>query len=333
MKRVLSLGVVLLLGGALFFLIASSILSPAGNQTLHRVVHIPEGASFQQVASILESNRLIANRWAFMVLGKVMNVERRVIPGEYELHAGMTPLEILSQLERGKVLLHAVTIPEGYTVAQIAELFEIKGLAPASELKRLAQDRPFIRTLGLDVPSLEGYLYPDTYLFARPTPSRQVLRTLVSALQEVLTPELRTRATALGMTIHEVLTLASIIEKETGRSNERTLVSAVFHNRLRHDPPLPLQSDPTVIYALHAFDGDLKKRDLRIDSPYNTYRTIGLPPGPIANPGAEAIEAAVHPEDTNYLYFVSKNDGTHVFSETLAEHRRAVDRYQRQQAS
>lgn len=333
MRRVLSLAIALLLGGALIFMAASSILMPAGNQALHRVVHIPEGAPFQQVASILETNRLIANRWGFMLLGKTMNVERRVIPGEYELHAGMTPLEILSRLERGKVLLHAVTIPEGYTVAQIAALFEIKGLAPASELKRLAQDPQFIRSLGLEVPTLEGYLYPDTYFFPRPTPSRQILRTLVSALQEVLTPDLRARAAAFGMTIHEVLTLASIIEKETAQSNERALVSAVFHNRLRHNPPLPLQSDPTVIYALHAFDGDLKKRDLRIDSPYNTYRTTGLPPGPIANPGAEAIEAAVHPEDTDYLYFVSKNDGTHVFSETLAEHERAVNRYQRQQAS
>jgi len=170
-------------------------------------------------------------------------------------------------------------------------------------------------------------LFPSTYRLARRVKNKDVIATMVDSLRQVFTPELQARAKEVNMSVHDVLTLASVIEKESGVESERELVSAVFHNRLRRH--IPLQSDPTVIYGIQNFDGNLTKRDLAAAGPYNTYRITGLPPGPIANPGAGAIRAALYPAPTTYLYFVSRNDGTHQFSSTLAEHNRAVEQYQR----
>lgn len=292
-----------------------------------KIVEIPDGASLRQVAALLEREQLIAHRWVFVLLDKLSHTRRAVRTGEYALHAGMRPSEILSDLHRGHVLLHSVTIPEGYSVAQIAQTFEVKGLGRAEDIKRLAQDREFIQTLGLTVPSLEGYLFPDTYHFARNVSSKEILSAMVEGLRRVFTADLQTRAAELRMSFHEVLTLASVIEKETGAGEERQYVSSVFHNRLKQR--IPLQSDPTVIYGIKNFDGNLRKKDLSSSSPYNTYRIRGLPPGPIASPGTQAIRATLFPAPTRYLYFVSRNDGTHYFSSTLTEHERAVDRFQR----
>ena len=292
-----------------------------------RVVQIPEGATFRQVATLLEKEQVIRSRWVFLALGKLDGTQRRILAGEYAFHAGMKPSDILSELRQGHVVLHPITIPEGYTLAQIAALFEQRGLGQARELDRLAHDPEFIRSLGLDVASLEGYLAPDTYRFARNVSAKEILTSMVEGTRKVFTSDLITRAAELHMSVHEVLTLASVVEKETGAGRERDFVSSVFHNRLKRR--IPLQSDPTVIYGLKRFDGNLRKRDLLEPSPYNTYRRAGLPPGPIANPGAQAIRASLFPAPTKYLYFVSRNDGTHQFSSTLAEHERAVDHYQR----
>lgn len=292
-----------------------------------RTIDVPEGTSFRQVAKMLEAQGVISSRTAFSVLGKVTLVDRRIRPGEYSFHAGMSPMQILADLERGRVALHQVTIPEGFTVAQIAERLESHRLANRETFLEATRDPELIRQLGLEVDSLEGYLFPTTYRFPKNAKPQDIIRTMVVFTRKAFTPALRSRAVELDMTPHEVLTLASVIEKETSVARERTLISAVFHNRLRRK--IPLQSDPTVIYALESFDGNLRKRDLSVDSPYNTYRVRGLPPGPIANPGAESIDAALYPARASYLYFVSRNDGTHHFSSTLAEHNRAVDKYQR----
>ncbi|MYA27870.1 MAG: endolytic transglycosylase MltG, partial [Nitrospira sp. SB0666_bin_27] len=172
-------------------------------------------------------------------------------------------------------------------------------------------------------------LFPDTYQFARHMAPDRLIATMVSPFKQTVTDDDRRRAAELGLSMHQAVTLASVIEKETARPDERTLISGVFHNRLRKK--IPLQSDPTVIYALHEFDGNLRKKDLSIDSPYNTYRVVGLPPGPIANPGSAAVHAALYPEPSEYLYFVSRNDGSHEFSATLADHNRAVRKYQLRQ--
>ena len=300
---------------------------PAGGPAQHQVIEIRQGTSFQSVAKLLQEKKLIAHDWFFTSLARLTGQDRKIIPGEYEFHAGMRPTEILSRMVDGRVYYHSVTIPEGYTVAQIADLLATKKLTDRTEFLRLTSDSHMIRSFDLNVPTLEGYLFPDTYFFTRPSRPEDIIRTLVHRLQEAFSPELQARAAELDMTVQEVLTLASVIEKETGLAQERPLVSGVFHNRLRRN--IPLQSDPTVIYALESFDGDLRKRDLVISSPYNTYRVRGLPPGPIANPGEASIRAALFPTPTDFVYFVSRNDGSHKFSSTLAEHNQAVEEFQR----
>lgn len=292
-----------------------------------KVVMIPEGIAFQQVAALLEREELIRSRQAFVFLGKMQEAERKIHPGEYELNAAMAPEEMLAKLLAGRVLLHSVTIPEGYTIKQIAEVFAEHGLTERDEFMRVVHDTSFIKSLGVSADSLEGYLYPDTYRFPRRTSGKEVIRTMVEQLGHVMTPEWQARAKDLHMTVHEVLTLASVIEKETGSGDERPHIASVFHNRLRKK--IPLQSDPTVIYGLPHFDGNLRKKDLSDPSPYNTYRWPGLPPGPIASPGAGSIRAALYPMLSPDLYFVSKNDGTHQFSATLVEHNKAVEKYQK----
>jgi UPF0755 protein len=300
---------------------------PPSRSPSSQIMVVPEGATFRQVADQLKSRGLIRSRWVFTQLGKLNAAERRIIPGEYELHPGLSPSEILSRLLNGRVVLHPVTIPEGFTAVQIAQVLEQKGLGKAEEFVKMVHDRAFIRSLELDVVSLEGYLFPETYRFPRNVTAQQVLTAMVAGLWRNFTPEMRAHAKGLNLSVHQVLTLASVIEKETSTEGEQGLISGVFHNRLRKR--IPLQSDPTVIYGLRAFDGNLRKRDLAAYSPYNTYRIRGLPPGPIANPGAGAIRAALYPVASTYLYFVSRNNGTHEFSSTLTEHNRAVNKYQR----
>jgi UPF0755 protein len=300
---------------------------PAQEHPPSKVVVIPDGSTFQHVASLLEREGLIKSRSVFVLLGKSQSVDRKVHAGEYELNPGMTPAEILSKLLNGQVLLHPLTIPEGLTIAQIADVVSQQGLTDRAEFLRLAKDRTFIASLGIKAETLEGYLYPDTYKFPRPIKAREVLVAMVEQLRQAVGPDLLARMQELKMTMHEALTLASVIEKETGSGGERPEISAVFHNRLKKH--IPLQSDPTVIYGLPAFDGNLHKKDLSSPSPYNTYRVRGLPPGPIANPGIQAIRATLYPSDSRSLYFVSRNDGTHQFSATLIEHNQAVEKYQK----
>jgi len=292
-----------------------------------KVVVIPDGSTFQFVASLIEREGLIKSRSFFAFIGKLQTADRKIHAGEYELNPGMTPAEILSKLLNGHVLLHPLTIPEGLTIVQIADLASQDGLTDRAEFLRLAKDRAFIESLGITAETLEGYLYPNTYKFPRAVKAREVLVAMVDQFRQVVGPDLLARMQELKMTMHEVLTLASVIEKETGSDGERAEISAVFHNRLKKH--IPLQSDPTVIYGLPGFDGNLHKKDLSSPSPYNTYRVQGLPPGPIANPGIQAIRATLYPSDSRSLYFVSRNDGTHQFSATLIEHNKAVEKYQK----
>ncbi|MGH7181578.1 MAG: endolytic transglycosylase MltG, partial [Nitrospiraceae bacterium] len=222
-----------------------------------KVVVIPDGSAFQQVAALLERERLIKSRSAFVLFGKSLSADRKVHAGEYELNPGMTPAEILSKLLNGQVLLHSLTIPEGLTITQIADLVVQQGVTDRAEFLRLAKDRAFIASLGIQAETLEGYLYPDTYKFPRAVKAREVLVSMVEQLRQVVGPDLLARMQELKMTMHEMLTLASVIEKETGSGGERAEISAVFHNRLKKH--IPLQSDPTVIYGLPAFDGNLHK--------------------------------------------------------------------------
>ncbi len=297
-------------------------------EAVHTIITVKEGASFRQVASQIANTGFIANHTAFMVLGKLMGIEVQIHPGKYDLNSQMASSTILNVLAKGQTLPYWVTILEGYSMHQVGAVLEEVGVTTAERFVAAAQDKDALRELGIEAETFEGFLFPDTYRFHHGTAPRDIIKVMVGQLHQLYTPDVQKKAHERGLSQLEVLTLASIIEKETGASEERTLISAVFHNRLKRG--MLLQSDPTVIYALPAFDGNLRKPDLRYVSPYNTYRVRGLPPGPIANPGWDSIMAALSPASVPYLYFVSKNNGTHHFSTTLSEHSRAVSRYQKQ---
>ncbi len=307
--------------------VATFLILPPQSQKIEKMVVIPRGANFKDVTHLLSEQSLIEKPFYFMLVAKLIGVEKQIKPGEYVLHTHMRPMEVLSSLKKGVTHHYEVTIPEGYSIKQIAELLEKKEIVSAKDFMRLSQDTDLIRALGLQVKSMEGYLFPSTYYISKNTTSERIITRMFRIFERTYTPAMQVRAQELGFSMHEVLTLASIIEKETSAPAERGLISAVFHNRL--GLRMPLQSDPTVIYAIPSFDGNLKRVHLRMDSPYNTYRRRGLPPGPIASPGKASILAALYPKSVDYLYFVSRNNGTHYFSTNFKEHNQAVAKFQK----
>jgi UPF0755 protein len=289
-------------------------------------VVIPEGSGVAEIAHRLEVAGVVRSALLFRVWARIAGRDRTIQPGTYRFEGAVDVNDVLTRLAAGVASVE-VTIPEGLTVRETADLLAARGLGSAESFRCLATDPEFLLAAGVPGPQLEGFLFPDTYRFAPDTDPTEVLGTMVRRFHERFDAERHRRAHERRLTINEVLTLASIVEKETGKAAERPLIAAVFANRLRIG--MPLQSDPTVIYSLRAFDGNLTRADLANPSPYNTYVARGLPPGPIANPGLAAIDAALAPADSPALYFVSRNDGSHEFSTTLADHNRAVARFQR----
>jgi len=295
------------------------------NQTI--IFEIQPGMTLKQVAQELSRLGLIRSPSAFQAIAYIQDKQKQVMVGEFSLSPSMPPSKILLRITSGKTLLHPVTIPEGYRITEIARLLHSEGLADQEVFIRQTQDENLIRSLGISADNLEGYLFPETYHFSKFTPEKKIIQKMVDTFREqVLKPQLLMSAKKSSLAWYEIITLASLIEKETGLDSERKIISSVFHNRLRKN--MRLQTDPTVIYAMEKFDGNIRKRDLKIDSPYNTYRHKGLPPGPIANPGLKSIVAAISPIESDHLYFVSRQDGSHHFSSTLIEHNRAVQKYQ-----
>jgi len=252
--------------------------------------------------------------------------ERRIRAGEYALALSMSPQEILDMLVRGDTILHKVIVPEGATMARIGALLENAGLMSQPAFLQVAADPDFVANLGLDGNTMEGYLFPETYHFPRGVTAQHVINTMVAQFRSVFSSAWSDRAGEIGFSVHEVVTLASIVEKETGKPEERPVIAGVFLNRLKRN--MRLESDPTVIYGMENFDGNITRKDLREPTAYNTYGIKGLPPGPIANPGKEAIKAVLFAPEVDYLYFVSRNDGSHHFSRTLSEHNEMVRKYQ-----
>jgi UPF0755 protein len=290
-----------------------------------RVVDIPAQQGVLAIARRLRDAEVIPSAEAFVALGVVRGTARSLRAGEYEFPPGTTTVSALRMLENGKVRLHPVLHPEGATVAELARTIDRQGLAPAAEILRAASDAAFLRSVGIEARSLEGYVFPDTYYFTRGLSAEQILARTVQRLHAKLTPELLDRARGRGLDVHGLLTLASIIEREAVVHDERRLISAVFWNRLQLG--MPLQADPTVQYAVGKERRALTRADLASEDPFNTYTHTGLPPGPIASPGLAAIEAALEPAPVNYLYFVARDDHRHHFSTTVAEHNLAVARY------
>ncbi len=311
--------VFLLIGFGLF------VLTPAEKGGAEQVIVVKEGLSLKEVARELEGRKIITKKALFMLWARLMGYSRKIKAGEYRLSPDMAPLRILEKLTRGAIITHPVTIPEGFTREQIAGLLEREGLVKKKEFLSLTEDPAVLKQYGIPGQTLEGYLYPDTYQFARGISPLTAIDTMVRRFWQMFGP-LNQRVREVGMEVNEVVTLASIVEKETGRPEERPAIASVFLNRLKRG--MRLESDPTVIYGLADFDGNLTRKNLSKPTPYNTYVIRGLPPGPIANPGLEAIRAVLYPASTKYLYFVSKNDGSHHFSKTLSEHNKAVQIYQ-----
>jgi len=331
MKKLLGFLLLVLVGaGAAAALMYMRVNQPyRGYQAAEQFVEIPPGAVSRTIGDRLVAAGVIRDLSTYRVALYVTGEGRRLQAGDYRFDRAMTPLEVIDKIARGDVYVINVTFPEGLTVAEMAKIFEAHGLGSAASFVAASRDAAAIRDLDPAASDLEGYLFPETYALSRHTDAATLVRLMVARFERVLGPDLRQAAAARNLSVRQVVTLASIVEKETAKADERPLVAAVYTTRLRLG--MPLQCDPTVIYALQRagrWGGNLHHDDLALDSPYNTYRYPGLPPGPIASPGAASLEAAVHPADADYLYFVSRNDGSHGFARTLEEHNRNVQKYQ-----
>jgi len=287
-------------------------------------VDIPTGSGFLQIAEILTREGIVRNRVFFYSLAVIKRAIRTIRAGEYEFSTSMTPLEVINKLIRGEIKIYRVTIPEDFSLKEIAERLAYYKLIHEEDFFDLAEDEDFLQSLNIEAASLEGYLFPDTYFFNRSTSTRQILRTMVNRFWKKVTPEMIAKAKSKGFNLHEFVTFASIVGRESGNSEEKPLIAAVFANRMKKK--MPLQSDPTAVYDLENFNGKILRSHLKRKSPYNTYIIVGLPPGPIANPGIDSLKAALDPAPVDYLYFVSKRDGSHFFSSSLTEHNEAVYR-------
>lgn len=291
-------------------------------------VEIPAGAGTRAIGEHLVAAGVVRDPLTFRIALWRTGQARRLKAGEYRFDRAMTPADVIGKLARGEVYVINVTFPEGLTIAEMARIFEAHGFGPASAFVQAARDPSLIRSVDPQAHDLEGYLFPETYALPRRTEASKLVQLMIDRFEKVFAP-LGDAAAARGLSVHDAVTLASIVEKETARPDERPVVAAVYENRLRIG--MGLQCDPTVIYALERegkYTGNLRRDDLQFDSPYNTYRYSGLPPGPIASPGRASLAAAVHPAPVDYLYFVSRNDGSHAFARTLAEHDRNVQKFQ-----
>lgn len=338
LKQLLSARVVVPLGAALFLLLVWLFrpLPPAYQLAgyAYRTVLIPRGASLQAIADSLATHGLLKQTNLFLFLGKLTGKDRRIKSGLVEVPVGLPPYALLNYLARARPHLIKVTIPEGVRSEQVAAILARKVGVDSARFMQLVRDSLFARALGVQADNLEGYLLPETYLLPWQPDERELVRMMVRNTLRLFEPDsIQQRLHQLNMSIHQVLTLASIIEGEVMVDSERVLVSSVYHNRLRRG--WRLQADPTIQFLLKGKPRRLTYRDLEIDSPYNTYRYSGLPPGPINNPGRRSILAALYPAPTDYLYFVATGDGGHHFSRTQREHliwKRKFDRIRRQVA-
>ncbi|MBI3247563.1 MAG: endolytic transglycosylase MltG [Deltaproteobacteria bacterium] len=293
-------------------------------------IYIPERSSLHTTAESLVSARLLTNPRLFLLWARLTQQDRKIQEGEYLFTSALSPVAILHLLTTGASLRYSITVIEGMTFRQVVALLVEKELGAAEQFLCLNRDPQFLAAWGLPPQGLEGYLYPATYRFSRRATPEEILGQMIARFYAALSPALYRQIAASKFSVHRIVTLASLIEKETGAVAERALVSAVFHNRLRQQ--MPLQCDSTVIYGVPEFDGNLTRQHLTTPSPYNTYLLRGLPPGPIASPSLESIVAALNPAPSDYLYFVAKGDGTHEFSVDLSAHNRAVRRFQKGQS-
>lgn len=294
---------------------------------------INAGTSVREISERLEKEGVVRDARFFRIYITLMGYSSKLRAGDYLFESGLAPRQVASKLLRGDFKTYKITIPEGWTVKEIATYLKglkfVEGDDFSERFLSLSGDKGFIDALniGWNIKSLEGYLYPSTYEVYKLTDPKKLAFLMTSEFRRKFSEKIEMGGKKLGFKPAEIVVMASIIEKETSKPDEKPVVASVFYNRLKKG--MILQSDPTVIYGLKDFDGNLRKQDLANTHKYNTYMHKGLPPGPICNPGEESIMAAMHPAETDYLFFVSKNDGSHIFSKNLEEHNKAVWKYQK----
>jgi UPF0755 protein len=327
-RKIITIIGIILIAFVSGFIYSMYFVLPVPQRTEKVTLEIPKHSGLKSIALELKRAGVIRSDKLFVFSVLIRGDKSRLKAGEYEFEPGDSLNRIIEKLVRGDVVIHKITIPEGFTMNEIADLLERDGVMSEEAFLEKARSSEFARGLLGDssLTTLEGYLFPDSYSYKKGITPEELIRMMVARFNGVYVP-LRAKSGELDLTDREIVILASIIEKETGNGSERPLVSAVFHNRLKLG--MRLESDPTVIYGMGSFDGNLRKKDLRAETAYNTYVIFGLPPGPISNPGRNSLEAALNPAQVNFLYFVSKRDGTHEFSSNYRDHRRAVTEYQK----
>jgi UPF0755 protein len=304
---------------------AAELFLPVQTSNKNIEVEIPKGYTFRQAVEILRGQNLIRDKRIFLAAGRLTGADRRIRAGFYSLWTGKSPAEILRVLRMGKIIEYELKVLEGDSLIEISEAFANTGIISAENFMELAKDEKFLSSYKIKAPSIEGYIFPDTYFIPKGMKTEEALDTMIAKMREKFTDKVTARAQELGMTENQVLTLASIIEKEAVVDSERGLISAVYHNRLRKN--MPLQADPTAIYGIKSSKAKITLTDLKRKTAYNTYVIKGLPPGPIASPGLKSIISAVYPENVPYIFFVAQDDRKHRFSETAAQHAEAVRQY------
>jgi UPF0755 protein len=323
---------VLIVGGGVLVatVLWSRIEEPyKGYNTAETFVEVPQGAGTAEIRRRLIEGGVVHDEYTFRAALWWSGEARNLQAGEYRFAEPMSPLAVIQKIGRGDIYTRRITFPEGLTIGEMAKLYESRGFGSAQSFIDAAGDTAAVRELDPEATDLEGYLFPETYALPRGVPASRLIEQMVDRFLSTYTESMRQGAAAQGLTTRQVVTLASLVEEETAQPQEHPLVAAVYRNRMRLN--MPMQADPTVIYALQKsgrYNGNIRREDLQYDSPYNTYRHPGLPPGPIASPGKASLEAALAPADVPYLYFVSRNDGTHVFAQTLAQHNANVYEHQ-----
>jgi UPF0755 protein len=299
---------------------------PPSNERAWKEVQVAEGMSFKAIAGALQKEGIIRYRSYFEIVGRIEGISRKVRVGYYGLNTNMSMWEVLGALRSGKIIEYEVVIPEGYNLYQIGwTVSQTPLLKDPDEFIKLVKNKEYTHSLGVEADTLEGYLFPDTYYLPKGIKLEDIPRKMVQRYKAVFADSYRSRAKDLGFTEQQIITLASIVEKEAKVSSERKLIAAVYHNRLKQG--MKLQADPTAVYGTKAWITKVTAKDLRRPSPYNTYLHKGLPPGPIANPGAGAILATLYPDNVDYIFFVAQGDGSHYFSKDYSAHEKAINRY------
>jgi UPF0755 protein len=309
--------------------VTQRVSQPFGAFSGEQFVEIPAGESTIGIGRRLIAAGVIRDELTFRLAVRWHGRGRTLKAGEYRFAEPASPATVIDRLAKGDVYLLPLTFPEGLTAEEMGQLFAQSGLGTAKAFVAAARNPAPIKAIDPEADTLEGYLFPDTYSLPRQIGAEALVERMVRRFTTVFDEDLRARAKATGLTVRQIMAIAALVEKETARGEERPLVAAVYRNRLRIG--MPMQADPTVIYALKRagrWNGNIRRADLDFDSPYNTYRYPGLPPGPIASPGRAAIEATISPAKVDYLYFVSRNDGSHAFAATLPEHNRNVQEWQ-----